>query len=67
MAPCEATVIYIFRVAPKIFGHAYISKSVPHAQIQLYLPSQSPLVGFQSFCQTEGFVKEVLARSIQMR
>ena len=66
MALCEGSVIYIFLVAPKLFGHAYISISLPHAQIQLYLPSQSSSVIFQSFCQTEAIVKEVLARSTQM-
>ena len=66
MARCEGNVIYIFLVAPKLFGNAYTSKSLPHAQIQPHLLSQSSSVIFQSFCQTEGFVKEVLARSIQM-
>ena len=66
MALCEGSVIYIFLVGPKLFGHASISKSLPHAKMQLHLPSQIPTVIFQSFCQTKGFVKEVLARSIQM-
>ena len=66
MALCEGSVIYIFVVAPNPFGHVYMSKYLPHAQVQIYLPSQSSSVNFQSFCQTEGFVKEVLARSTQM-
>ena len=43
-----------------------MSKYLPHAQVKIYLPSQSSSVNFQSFCQTEGYVKEVLARSTQM-
>ena len=66
MALCEGSVIYIFLVAPKLFGHAYISKSLPHVKIQHHFPRQSSSVIFQSFCQREGIVKEVLARSIQM-
>ena len=37
-----------------------------HAKSQLHLPSQTSSVIFQSFCQTEAIVKEVLARSIQI-
>ena len=66
MALCEESVIYIFPNDPKLVGHLFMSKSLPHAKIQLYLPSQSFLVNFQSFCQTEATVKEVLARGIQM-
>ena len=66
MALCEGSVIYIFLVAPKLLGHSFVSKSLSHAQVQRYLPSQSSSVIFQSFCQTESFVKEVLARSTQM-
>ena len=55
-----------FLVTPNLFGHVYMSKKLPHEQVQIYLPSQSSLVIFQSFCQTESFVKEVLARSTQM-
>ena len=52
--------------APKLFGNDISSKSLPHAKIQLYLPSQSSSAIFQSFYQTEGIVKEVLSRFIQM-
>ena len=55
-----------FLLTPNLFGHVYMSKLLPHAQFQIYLPSQSSSVNFQSFCLTEGFVKEVLARSTQM-
>ena len=63
---CEGSATYPFLIAPKPFGHSLMTKSLPHAKIQLYLPSQSSSVIFQSFCQTKAIVKEVLARVIQM-
>ena len=66
MAFCEGSATYAILISPKPFGHSLMSKSLPHAKIQLYLPSQSPSVIFESFCQIEASVKEVLARSTQM-
>ena len=66
MAFYEGSATYPLLIAPKLFGHDISSKSLPHAQVQIYLPSQSSLVNFQSFYQTEGIVKEVLTRSPQM-
>ena len=66
MAFCEGSATYPFLIAPKPFGHSLMSKSLPHAKIQLYLPSQSSSAIFQTLCQTEGIVKELLARSFQM-
>ena len=66
MAFCEGSANYPFLIAPKPFGHSLMSKSLPHAKIQLYLRSQSSSANFQTFCQTEGIVKEVLARCTQM-
>ena len=66
MAFCEGSATYPFLIAPKIFGHDISSNLLPDAKIQLYLPSQSSLVIFQSFCQAEAIVKEVQARSIQI-
>ena len=58
----EGSATYPFLISPKPFGYFLMSKSLPHAKIQLYLPSQSSSAIFQTFCQTEGIVKEVLAR-----
>ena len=66
MAFCEGSATYPFLIAPKPFWHVLMSKSLPHAKIQLYLPSQASSVIFQSSCLREAFVKEVLARVIQM-
>ena len=66
VAFCEGSATYPFLIAPKLFGNAMSSKSLPHAKIQLYLPSQSSSAIFQTFCQTGAIVKEVLAMVIQM-
>ena len=66
MAFCEGSAPYPILFAPKPFGHSLMTKSLPHAKIQLYLPSQPSSTIFQSFCQTHAIVKEVLARSTQM-
>ena len=66
MAFCEGSDIYLILFTPILFGHSFMTKSLPHAKTQLHLPSQSSLVIFPSFCQAEAIVKEVLARSIQM-
>ena len=66
MAFCEGSATYPFLIAPKPFGHSLMSKLLPHAKILLYLPSQSSLANFQTFCQTEGIVKEALARFIKL-
>jgi len=47
-------------------GHSLLSKSLPHDNIQLHLPSKSSSANFQSFCSTRTVVKEVLARHILM-
>ena len=65
MALCEGSVIYISPIDSQLFW-ACLYVQMPHAQVQIYLPSQSSSVNFQSFCQSEGFVKEVLATSTQM-
>ena len=67
MALCEGSVIYIFPSDSQPFWACLYVQIISHAQVQIYWPSQSSSVNFQSFCQTEGFVKEVLARSIQIR
>ena len=65
-ALCEGSAIYIFLIALKIFGHSFLPKSLPHDKIQLHFPSKSYSANFQSFCPERSFVKEVLARLIQM-
>ena len=62
----EGSAIYIFLIALGIFGHSFLSKSLPHDKIQLHLPSKSSSANFQSFCSTRTVVKEVLARHILM-
>ena len=66
VALCVGSVIYLILFAPKLFGHASTSKSLPHEKIQLHLPSQSSSMIIQSFRQTYAIVKEVLVRSIQL-
>ena len=66
MAVCEGSATYLCLFGPKLFGHSFLSISLPHAKIQLYLDIKSPLANFQSFWLTRSFVKQVLARSIQM-
>jgi hypothetical protein len=66
MALCEESAIYLFLIDPKIFGHSLISKLLPHAKIQIHLPSKSSSANFQSFYPERSFVKEVPARIIQM-
>ena len=65
-ALCEGSAIYIFLIALNFFGHSIISKLLPHAKIQFHLPSKSSSANSQSFCPERSFVKEVLARLIQM-
>jgi hypothetical protein len=66
MALFEGSAIYLFLIALTIFGHYLISKLLPHAKIQLHWPSKSSSANFQSFYPEGSFVKEVLARLIQM-
>ena len=66
MALCEGSVIYISPIDSQPFWACLYVQIIAHPQVQIYLPSQSSSVNFQSFCQTESFVKEVLARSTQM-
>ena len=51
--------LYIFLIALGIFGHSFLSKSLPHDKIQLHLPSKSSSANFQSFCPPRSIVKEV--------
>ena len=66
MAHCEASAIYLCPIDSKILGHLFMFISLPHAKIQLHLPSDYLLMIFQSFCPERNFVKEVQARHIQM-
>ena len=66
LAHCKASAIYTTPIALKLFGQSSISKSLPHANIQLHLPIKSSLENFQSFYPERSFVKEVQARIIQM-
>jgi hypothetical protein len=66
LAVCEASTIYICLLALKLFMHYLLSISLPHAKIQLYLDIKSLLANFQSFWATGIFVKQVLARNIQL-
>ena len=66
MAHYEASAIYLCSFEPKLLGHLSMSKQLTCAKIQLYLPSQSSSAIFQTFCQIEGIVKEVLAMVIKM-
>ena len=55
----KGSAIYIFLIALGIFGHSFLSKSLPHYKIQLHLPSKSSSANFQSFCPPRSIVKEV--------
>ena len=39
-ALCEASAIYLWSFDPNLFGHIFMSISLPHAKIQLHLPSK---------------------------
>ena len=62
----EGSAIYIFLIALGIFGHSFLSKSLPHDKIQLHLPSKSSSANFQSFCPPRSIVKEVPFLYIEM-
>ena len=66
LAHCKVSAIYTLPIALKFFGQSSISKSLPHANIQLHLPSKSSSANLQSFYPERSFVKKVLARLIQM-
>ena len=66
MAHCEASAIYLCPFDPKLFVNLSLSKYLTCAKIQLYLPSQTSSMIFQSSCLREAFVKEVLTSIILM-
>ena len=63
----EGSAIYIFLIALGIFGHSFLSKSLPHDKIQLHLPSKSSSANFQSFCPPRSIVKEVPFLYLEMK
>ena len=66
LSSCEASTLFICLIALKICGHSFLFISLPHAKIQLNLASKYFLANFQSFWSIGSFVKQVLARSVQM-
>ena len=66
MALFEASAIYLCPIDSKLLVHLFMSISLPHAKIQLHLPSDYLSMIFQSFCPERNFVKEVQARHIEI-
>ena len=66
IALCEGSAISISLITLILFGHSFLSKSLPHENFRNDLPSKSFSANFQSLCSANSFVKEVLDRNILM-